>query len=170
METYIVENIKYTVPTEQDIKMIKVYSQCDFANPEALLDTWLYYSMLHGPLLIYRMIEHFKTLSDADMPKNYINDFIEEFSERLETEKFVIKNNRFKLIRRHDNVSKAFRKEVNIRNENYSIIEDILINNGYNKKEIMPALNEAINLVHDVNDVQQILNKVLKILSKIADR
>lgn len=112
METYIIDKIKYTVPVQDDINMVNVYTECDFDNPEALMDIWLKYALWFGPQLVYVMIEHFRTLSDPDMPSNYIEDFIEEFWERLGNKLFVMQNRRFKLIKTTDKLSNAFSTEV----------------------------------------------------------
>lgn len=114
-DTYSVENITFTVPEERDFEILKYHNQINFAEPEALLDTWVTYYIVHGPKLIEPVIEHFKTLSEPDMPADYVEEFIKEFWERVEIELFKMKDKRFKLIKRHDIMSRAFNKELNIR-------------------------------------------------------
>lgn len=115
-ETYYIDKMEFFVPTENDIELIKMQTESRFDDPEQLLDTWITDYFLHGTKLIEPALEHFKTLTDEDMPENYIEDLIKEFWERIETELFKMKNKRFKLIKRHDTVSQEFSKELDLRN------------------------------------------------------
>lgn len=161
---YIVDKMLYSMPSEYDIKYVQTVSTVEFDNPESILETWLSNGILFGPKLIEPVLEHFKNLRDDDMPENYIEDVINEFWERFNMKLFVIQNKRFKLIKKYDNVAKEFSKELSIRNESYAVVEHVLINLGYKENEITTALREAMNLVSDLNDAQQILTKALCIL------
>ena len=116
VEKYEIDGITYSVPDEDSLRMIKCYTEVHFDEPEKLLDDYITYYLMYGNKVTDPAIEHLRTLSDPDMPPNYIEDIIKEFYERLELKLFTIKNKRFKLIKRHDTVSKEFIQELNLRN------------------------------------------------------
>lgn len=113
---YTVDKMLYSVPQEHDIKYIKTVCETRFDAPETLLEIWLQHAILYGPKLVTPMLEHFQGLQDEDMPENYVEDIIKEFWERLDMKLFVIKNKRFKLIKKHDRVAREFSKEIEVRN------------------------------------------------------
>lgn len=113
---YIIDKMLYSIPPETEIEYIKRVCEYDFDQPENLLDTWLRWGILYGPKLIEPMLAHFRTLSNPDMPENYVEDIINEFIERFNMELFIIQNRRFKLIKKHDRVAREFSKEIEVRN------------------------------------------------------
>lgn len=162
-ETYFIDKMEFLVPAKNDIEFLIMMTEHRFDRPEDLLRVWITEYFMRGPQLIEPAIEHLKTLTDDDMPENYIEDLIKEFWERVETELFKIKNKRFKLIKRNDTVTQSFSRELSIRNESYKTAENVLTNLGYKEQEITPALKKAINSISDLDDTQQILSKALNI-------
>lgn len=169
VEKYEIDGITYSIPSEDSIRELKGYTEVFFDDPESILENYIFYYLMYGDKVVNPAIELLRTLSDPDMPPNYIEDLIKEFWERIEIKLFTIKNRRFKLIKRNDTVAKEFGRELKIRNESYSIVENVLINLGYKDKEVTSALREAINSVSDLNDAQQILTKALTILIAMSD-
>ena len=168
-ETYFIDKMEFLVPSENDIEYLLMETSTKFDTPEGLLSSWITEYFMRGPQLIEPAIEHLKTLTDEDMPENYIEDLIKEFWERIETELFKIKNKRFKLIKSNDAVTQSFSRELSIRNESYKTAENVLTNLGYKEQEITPALKKAINSISDLDDTQQILSKALNILSGVLE-
>lgn len=113
---YTIEKMNYRIPSESEIDYVKTVCGTRFDEPDNLLDTWLSFGILYGPKLIEPMLEHFRTLSNPDMPENYVEDIINEFIERLNMKLFIIQNKRFKLIKKHDRVAREFSKEIEVRN------------------------------------------------------
>lgn len=169
VEKYEIDGISYSVPTEDSIRELKGYTEVHFDDPEQLLEDYIFYYLMYGDKVVNPAIELLRTLSDPDMPLNYIEDLIKEFWERIEAKLFTIKNKRFKLIKRNDTVAKEFGRELKIRNESYGIVENVLINLGYKDKEVTSALREAISSVSDLNDAQQILTKALTIIITMSN-
>lgn len=163
--TYKLDNSRFYKVSKKDVDLIKMNNEHYFDNPELLLNCWIESYFMNGSALLNIAKNHFKTLSDPDMPQGYIEEFINEFDARIEEKLFIMKEKRFKLIRSNDNLSKAFNKEVTSRNESYFVAEDILTNLGYNKKEITTALSEVVKEVSNIADTQEIINKALKSLS-----
>lgn len=116
VEKYEIDGITYSVPSEQAIKELKGYTEVYFDDPEQMLEQYIFYYLMHGDKVVDSAIDYLRTLSAPDMPPNYIEDLIKEFWERIEMKLFTIKNRRFKLIKRHDTVSKEFIQELNLRN------------------------------------------------------
>lgn len=171
-ETYKKDGFNWYVAADTDISKIKTELEISFDNPEAIFEECLFAFIQFGDNILETCFEHLKTLTDEDMPENYHNDLIDEINSRVKRKLQEMKAKRFRIIKTDDPVSKQFNAELenrkdmmNMDSESYEIAEEGLRGLGYKTAEIKQVLKEAITVVKDANDAQQLFIQALRIIN-----
>jgi len=103
------------------------------------------------------IVSYVESLNET-CPENYINTLLAKLQEKIEA---------YRGLNKQFDLSWAGDKEIITpeASDCQEDVEEVLYSLGYRQKEIKEALNAAYNHVTDKNDIEQLLQVVLKILS-----